>query len=81
MGRRPELSVNDRNIALGLLEAGTRVADVACCFGYNEHTIYRLQARLRQTGSEKDSTRSGRPQMTTPRENRFIVTSSRRNRF
>ena len=29
MGRRPELSINDRNIVFGLLEAGTRVADVA----------------------------------------------------
>ena len=34
MGRRPGLSINDRNIALGLLEAGTRVADVVRRFGY-----------------------------------------------
>ena len=42
MGRRPGLSINERNIAFGLLEAGIRVADVACGFGCNERTIYRL---------------------------------------
>ena len=66
---------------LGLLEAGTHVADVAPRFGYNERTIYRLQARFRQTGSEKDRPRSGRHQITTSREDKFIVTLSRRNRF
>ena len=81
MGRRPELSINDRNIALGLLEAGTHVADVARSFEGNESTIYRLQARFRQTDSEKDIPRSGRPRITMPREVRFIVTSSRRNLF
>ena len=42
MGRRPGLSINDRNIyiiALGLLEAGMRAADVAGRFGWNERTI------------------------------------------
>ena len=32
------------------------------------------------TGSVKDRPRSGRPRKTTPREDRFILTSSRRNR-
>ena len=60
MGCRPELSINDRNIAFGLLEAGTRVADVAHSFEGNESTIYCLQACFRQSGSEKDRPRSGR---------------------
>ena len=80
MGRRPGLSINDRNIALGLLEAGMRAADVADRFGCNERTIHRQQARFRQTGSAKDRPRSGRPGK-TPREDRYLVTSSRRNRF
>ena len=81
MGRRPGLSITDRNIALGLLEAGMRANDVAGRFGGNERTIYRLQARFRQTGSTKDRPHSGRPRKTTPREDRYLVTSSRRNRF
>ena len=81
MGRRPGLSKSDRNIALGLLEAGVRVIDVARRFGYHERTIYRLRARYLQTGSVDDRPRSGRPRKTTPREDRYLVTSSRRNRF
>jgi len=29
MGHRPRVSINDRNIALGLLKGGTRAYDVA----------------------------------------------------
>ena len=78
MGRRPGLSINDRNIAFGLLEADTLVADVARPFRYIERTIYRLQARFHLAGSEMDSPRSG---ITTSREEMFIVTSSRRYSF
>ena len=81
MGRRPELSINDRNIAFGLLEAGIRVADVTRNFEGNERTIYCLQACFRQSGSEKDRPRSGRSRISMPCEVRFMVTSSRRNRF
>ena len=76
MGRRPDLSINDRNITFGLLEAGTRVADVARSFEYNESTIYCLQAYFRQSGSEKDRPRSRRLRITMPHEDRFMVTSS-----
>ena len=68
MGRRPEISINDRNIALGLLEAGTCVADVARSFEGKESTICCLLACFRQSGSEKDKPRSGRPRIMTPRE-------------
>ena len=53
----------DRNIAFGLLEADTRVADLARRFEGNESTLYCLQACVRQSGSEKD-----RPRSRTPRE-------------
>ena len=65
----------------GLLEAGTRVAEVAHSFEGNESTIYCLQACFRQSGSEKDIPRSGRPWITTPHKVRFMVTSSRRHCF
>ena len=54
---------------------------MAHCFGYNESTIYHLQACFLQTGSEKDSPRSEGQQIMTPREDKFIVTSSRCNHF
>jgi len=81
MGRRPGLSIKDRNIALGLLLGGARASDVARRFGCTERTIYRLQQRVRQTGSVNDLLRSGRPRITTPREDRYMVTSSSRHRF
>ena len=80
MGRRPGLSIDDRNIALGLLEGAVRVPDIARRFGCHERTIYRLQSRFRH-GSVKDLARSGRPRKTTPREERYLVMSSRRERF
>ena len=58
-----------------------RAADVAGRFGCNERTIYRLQEHFRQTGSAKDRPRSGRPRKMTPREDRYLVTSLRRNGF
>ena len=61
MGRHPGLSINDRNILLGLLETGMHAADVAGHFGRNKRTIYRLQACFSQTGSTKDRPHSGRP--------------------
>jgi len=81
--RRPGLSINVRNIALGLLLGGARASDVACRFGCSEPTIYHLQQLARQTGSVYDRPRSGicRPRIISPRENRYMVTSSRRHRF
>ena len=42
----PMLSTNYRNTAFGLLEAGTRVADVPRSFGRNERPTYGLQTRI-----------------------------------
>ena len=81
MGPRPELSINDKNITFGLLEAGTCVVDVACSFEGNASTTHYLQACFQQSGSEKVRPRAGRPRIATPREVRFMVTSSRRTRF
>jgi transposase len=81
MGRRPGLSINDKNIALGLLEGGTHASDVTRYFCCNEQTIYSLQQRVRQTGSVNDRPLLGRPRITTPREDRYMVTSSRRHCF
>ena len=76
MRRRPSLSSDNRNNALGLCEAGVRAYDVARHFGVEERTVFRLLARFRVTGSVKDRPRSGRPRKATPREDRYIVTSS-----
>ena len=66
---------------MGLLKGGSRAYDVARRFGCNERTIYRLQQRVLLTASVNDPPRSGRPRITTPREDKYMVTSSRRHRF
>lgn len=81
MGRRPGLTLDQRNVAIGMLTAGMRNKDVARHFHVNESTISRLRTKFRQTGSVKDRPRAGRPRKTTRREDNYIVTSSRRNRF
>ena len=67
--------------AIGMLTAGKSARDVARHFQRHESTIGRLLNRFQQTGNVADRPRSGRPRKTTPREDLFLTTSSRRNRF
>ena len=73
--RRPGMTFEQRERAIGMLTAGMSARDVARHFQRHESTINRLLNRF-QHGS-----RSGRPRKTTPRKDRFLTTSSRRNRF
>ena len=70
-----------RERAIGMLTDGMSARDVARHFQRHESTLSRLLNRFRQTGNVADRPRSGRPRKTTPREDRFLTTSSRRNRF
>lgn len=81
MGKRPGLSENKRQRAIGMLTAGCSQRDVAQEFNVHPSTICRLWNRFRTTGNVSDRQRSGRPRKTTVRQDRFIVTTSRRNRF
>lgn len=81
MGRRAGMALEQPQMAIGKLTAGMKVRDVARNFRVNEGTIGRLKRRFHETGRVADRPRSGRPRKTTPSEDRFIVTSSRRNRF
>jgi len=74
MGRRSSVSINEKNIALGLLKGGSRAYDVARRFGCNERTSYRLQQCVLQTGTVNDPPRTGRPRITTPLEDRYMMT-------
>ena len=79
--RRPGMTYEQRARAIGMLTAGMSVRDVARHFQPHESTISRLLNRFQQTGNVADRPRSGRPRKTTPREDRFLTTSSRCNRF
>ncbi|CAC5420354.1 unnamed protein product [Mytilus coruscus] len=77
----PLLRQNERDIAVGMVQAGMRHIDVANNFGVSKLTITRLMSRLRQTGSSNDRPRSGRPRETTLRQDRRIRFTHLRDRF
>ena len=79
--RRPGMTFERRERAIGMLTAGMSARDVAWHFQRHESTISRLLNRFQQTGNVADRPRSGRPRKTTPRVDRSLTTSSRRNRF
>ena len=62
------LSQLDRGRAIALILQGRSQRDVAQQFGVHESTISRLVQRLRATGRLTDRPRSGRPRVTTQRQ-------------
>ena len=79
--RQPRMTFEQRERDIGMLTAGMSAKDDARHFQHHESTISRLLNRFQQTGNVVDGPRSGRPRETTPREDRFLRTSSRHNRF
>ena len=59
---------------------GQRQQQVANHFGVNVSTIERLVRRLRETGHLADQSRSGRPRVTSRRQDRTIRLAHLRNR-
>ena len=66
--------------AIALLMQGQRQQQVANHFGVNVSTIERLVRRLRETGHLADRPRSGRPRVTSRRQDRTIRLAHLRNR-
>ena len=69
-----------RGRAIELLLQGQRQQQVANHFGVNVSTIERLVRRLRGTGRLADRPRSGRPRVTSRRQDRTIRLAHLRNR-
>ena len=68
----PRISVQERERALGQLQAGRSGRDVAATFGCHLATIYRLGTRHHLTGAVNDRPRSGRPRVTSQHQDRHI---------
>ena len=73
--RRPGMTFEQRERAIGRLTAGMSARDVARHFQRYELTLSRLLNRFQLTGNVADRSRSDRPRKTTPREDRFLTTS------
>lgn len=77
MGR---LTLDQRNRAIGMLQAGRKQDFVAQYFNCSQSTISRLSEKFRATQSVKDLPRPGQPRKTDVRTDRWIVTKVLRNR-
>lgn len=66
--------------AIGMLEDGMTVDDVAVSFDVHRTTILRLAQRFSTTDRVKDMSRSGRPKRLTSREERYIRITAVRDR-
>ena len=75
------MAFEQRERAIGMLTAGMSARDVARHFQYHESTKSRLLNRFQQTGNVAHRSRSHRLRKITPREDRFLTTSFRRNGF
>ena len=76
----PRLSEVQRGQIIEILMQGQLQNQVARHFGVNVSTIERLVRRLRETGRLADRPRSGRPRLTSRRQDRYTVVSHMRNR-
>ena len=75
----PRISNQNRAIAVGLLDAGTPVKQVAR-MGVSPNPIRKLRQKFMETGQVKDRPRSGRPKVTTYREDRLVINRTLRRR-
>lgn len=77
----PRLSEDERNQAIGMIQAGVAQNVVARRFGVHRNTIHALWRRFQQSGNTRDGPRSGRPRVTSLRQDNYIRVVHLRNRF
>ena len=80
MGRRPSLSTNDRNQALGTLRAGQSSWQVAAVVGVAQSTMSSLLQHFNAIQSVNDRQRFGCPRTTTRQQDNYIYNITLRNR-
>ena len=76
----PRLKNDERNQAIGMLNAVTSATVVSRHFGCTRNTSERLRRRFRVTGNVADLHRSGGLRVTTAADDRYIVLQPLRNR-
>lgn len=80
MGKGKSLSIETRSAVIVLNNEGYSERDIARKLGISPKGVHYTLVRYRKTGSLSDRKRSGRPKVTSAAEDRFIVTTSKRNR-
>ena len=77
----PRLSDNQRNQAIGMLQAGAMVNEVAQHFGCSHQTSHNLYTRFAITGSIRDRPHPGQCHVTSQQDDRYITLTHLRNQF
>ena len=80
MPPRRRLSDADRGRAIAWLQEGVAVREVGRRLGVSHSIIQRLRERFNNTRSVQEPRRSGRPRVTTARQDHFIALSALRTR-
>lgn len=80
MARR-KLSVAERWQAIGMSNAGRSTRSIGNHFNVNHTVIVRLLQRHLDTGTVNDRPRSGRPRLTTRRNDRLLIRRAKANPF
>jgi transposase-like protein len=76
----PRTSVNDRLRAVGMIQGGASISAIARQFGVERLTVRRWLTNFQLQGNVTDLPRSGRPRITTPQQDRYILLTHLRNR-
>ena len=76
----PRLDIASRERAVGMIQLGATHGTVAQRCGVAKNTIWRLWNRFQTTNATADRPRSGRPRVTTQRQDRLIRLRHLRNR-
>ena len=77
----PRIPKRIRERAIGMLGAGASTEEVSVQVRSSVQAVRSLRRRFVQTGSTEGLPRSGRPRVTTPAQDRYILNQHLRNRF
>ncbi|KFM65373.1 Transposable element Tcb2 transposase, partial [Stegodyphus mimosarum] len=80
MTSRRRMEDSERWRAVGRIEAGQSITDVAVFFGVHHSLISRLWKHFQTTQTVVRRPVAGRPRITTPAEDRYIAIIAKRNR-
>lgn len=80
MPKRRQLTVEQRSTISTLCDEGYTEREIALRLGISPKGVHNTLARRRETGQNLDRRRSGRTRVTSRAEERFIITTSKRDR-
>ncbi|GFY36716.1 transposable element Tcb2 transposase [Trichonephila clavipes] len=80
MAQRRQLDMFTKGRIIGMLESSRSQTEVSRISNVDQSVISRLWQSFQRTGDVTQQPVSGRPRVTTPRQDRYLVISARRQR-